>query len=189
MVPACPTCTCVAPEKMKGTNPPAQLISSLVVPHFKAYSWWQANSPFIQLEKPLSSLSMDLQRAKLCKLGWPSWPSVNGYLQTMWRGCLYFRALNSAQVATVYNPMPDTLPKLFFHKKRELSDTWIRLTCNASKGLDSISVCLMPHHTNTTLNPLCLWQHSLHNQSWILYLLSTLLAHKTSQRQETDYLH
>lgn len=49
----------------------------------------------------------------------------------------YFRALNSVGVATVYKSMPVTLPKLFFHKKQELSAIWMSLTFDISKGLNS----------------------------------------------------
>lgn len=69
----------------------------------------------------------------------------------------YFRVLNSVRVATVYKSMPAILPKLFFHKKQKLSAIWMSLTCDISKGLNSFSTCLIPHHknTNTKLNPLC----------------------------------
>lgn len=145
---------------------------------------------------------MDLQRAQLCKLGWPSaqgagllhnleamvtCSSFEAGVPTSHRGkiliisCLqslfYFRALNSVGFSTAYKPMPVTLPKLFFHKKQELSAIRMSLTCDVSQGFNSFSACLISHHknTNTKLNPLHLWQHSLQNQSW---MQSALWAYK-----------
>lgn len=173
----------VATERRKGTDPPAQLISFVVGHHIKAYSWkkisFNTNGKNLSLifkwtcrqhssvnwvgpVHQLQNFSHNLESKVTCS-------SFEAEVITSHRGkillisCLqslfYFRVLNSVRVATVYKPMPVTLPKLFFHKKQELSAIWMSLTCDISKGLNSFSTCLIPHHknTNTKLNPLCLW--------------------------------
>lgn len=177
---ACLTWACAATE---GTNPPAQLISFVAGHHVKAYSWKQI-LPWYKWKKPSLPFKWTCREHSSVKWAGPvhqlqdffhklepmvTCSSFEAGVPTFHRGkillisCLqslfYFRALNSVRVATAYKPMPVTLPKLFFHKKQELSAIWMSLTCDISKGLKSFSTRLIPHHNkNTKLNPLCLWQ-------------------------------